>query len=134
MGRVMTSGTRVVLAHGHRLFRESMVRALYRCGELDIVGSEPSGADALTRCREASAHLLLTDWYLPDITGRRLVERVLRESAQTRVLIVGDERRLAPEEALRVGAWGFVAEQAGFPELLTAVRVVAAGELWASRE
>lgn len=122
---------RVVLLSDSELFLEGLRRILAADAALTVVG-ELGVPPACELLRSSSPHILLVD-------GRvdRAVDicREVRESgARPRVILTGVDHDEAWEvRALEAGARGVLAKNATADNLLKAVRVVHAGEVWACK-
>jgi DNA-binding NarL/FixJ family response regulator len=124
----------VVVASRPALVREVLARQLGNEPGLSIVGlaRDQDGICALLSKEKPRVLLLDYEGLGPNCEG--MIPRLRRASPATRILVVAtrstDE---TVERVLRVGAMGLVGKQLGFTTLVRAIRVVAAGELWANR-
>jgi DNA-binding NarL/FixJ family response regulator len=125
---------RVVLADGQTIYREGLRHLLTAEAGLQVVGCADAALPAIARCREERAHVLLTDWRLPDLHGEDLIERLSAESPHTRAVLLVEEPLVTAEEGIRAGAWGFLPRNSTAETIAHAARSVAAGQIWASRE
>jgi DNA-binding response OmpR family regulator len=80
-----------------------------------------SGRDGIARLAGAPYDLVLLDLGLPDVDGLEVL-RQLRSNGTTVPVIVLTARTDARDEALRLGADGFVAKPLAFSQLLELVR------------
>jgi DNA-binding NarL/FixJ family response regulator len=124
----------VVVAARPALVRELLARQLGNESGLMIVGlaRDEDGISALLSKDKPQVLLLDYEGLGPNTEG--MIPRLRRASSSTRILVLAtrstDE---TVERVLRVGAMGLVGKQLGFATLVRAIRVVAAGELWANR-
>ncbi|MYW97389.1 response regulator transcription factor [Amycolatopsis rubida] len=123
--------TRVLLADDHALIRESFRALLAAEPGLRPVGEAGTGAEAVRLARRHQPDVVLMDVRMPDLDGIEATRRICAdpETASVRVLILTtfdlDEYVYA---ALRAGASGFLVKDSTAAELVTAIRVVAAGD------
>jgi DNA-binding NarL/FixJ family response regulator len=123
--------TRVLLADDHALIRESFRALLEAEPGLQPVGEAGTGAEAVRLARHHRPDVVLMDVRMPEMDGIEATRRICAapETASVRVLILTtfdlDEYVYA---ALRAGASGFLVKDATAADLVTAIRVVAAGE------
>ena len=123
--------TRVLLADDHVLIRESFRALLEAEPGLEPVGEAGTGTEAVRQARLHRPDVVLMDVRMPDMDGIEATRRICAdpETASAHVLILTtfdlDEYVYA---ALRAGAGGFLVKDATAAELITAIRVVAAGE------
>jgi DNA-binding NarL/FixJ family response regulator len=126
--RASSPAVRVVIADGQALVRAGF-RVLLEASRIAVTGEAGNGAGAVALARGTAADVVLLDANLPGVEGTC---HTLSGSGVAVMLLTefeGDERLLA---ALRAGASGILAKDARPGELLHAVRLLAAGELWVS--
>ncbi|GAA3525629.1 response regulator transcription factor [Amycolatopsis ultiminotia] len=123
--------TRVLLADDHALIRESFCALLEAEPGLRPVGAVGTGTEAVRLARRHRPDVVLMDVRMPDMDGIEATRHICTdpETASVHVLILTtfdlDEYVYA---ALRAGASGFLVKDSTAAELITAIRVVAAGE------
>jgi DNA-binding NarL/FixJ family response regulator len=120
---------RVLIADGQALVRGGL-RALFDAApDVAVAAEAPDGAQAVALARKLAPDVVLVDIGLPE-DGVEVTQQIVAGagSAGPRVMILAtqsdDERLFA---ALRAGASGFLLKDTEGPELVQAVRVVAAG-------
>jgi two-component system response regulator NreC len=98
---------------------------------LEVVGEAPNGDDALRLARTLQPDVVLLDISMPGLGGIEATRRIVELQPGTRVLIltVHEEKALL-QEAIRVGAAGYILKRAVGSELMDAVRAVARGDLY----
>ena len=122
--------TRVLLADDHALIRESFRALLDAEPGLRPVDEVGTGTEAVRLARAHRPDVVLMDVRMPDMDGIEATRRICTapETAAVHVLILTtfdlDEYVYA---ALRAGASGFLLKDSTAAELITAIRVVAAG-------
>jgi two-component system nitrate/nitrite response regulator NarL len=120
---------RVLVADGQPLFRESIVRALRRCGTLRVVAEVASGRTALRRILDLRPGVAVVDAEAPELDGIGVLHGLAREGAATRVVLVAtDVKPDAAYAALMAGADGYISRWTDAAELCAAVSAVAAGQ------
>jgi DNA-binding NarL/FixJ family response regulator len=128
------SPVRLAIATQPTLFRDALSRLLSRQKNIQVVGqswNEDQIADVLTR---ESPQVLLFDYEALGPNSEGIIFRLHRVAPKTRILVMatrsGDE---TVERVLRAGGSGLVGKELDLETLLRAIRVVAAGEIWANR-
>ena len=122
---------KVVVADDQALVRGSFRVLLNTAKDLRVVGEAENGREAIDVVTRHRPDIVLMDIRMPEVDGieatRRMME--LPELAQVRIIILTtfdlDEYVYA---ALRAGASAFLLKDTRPAELLSAIRVVAAGE------
>ncbi|MHB1501842.1 MAG: response regulator [Candidatus Dormibacteria bacterium] len=119
---------RVCLAEDHTIVRAGM-RALLECDPgLEVVGEAASGPEALEQIMRLEPDVALVDIRLPGMNGLAVTAALHTAHPQVRVLIVSafDDPDYV-QEALRVGAVGYLLKTASPAELLRAIQSAVAG-------
>ena len=124
--------TRCLIADDQAMVREGFAAVLTAQAGLQVVGQAADGADAVRQARHLNPDVVLMDVRMPVMDGLQATREILgaaKGSALPRVLMLTtfdlDDYVYA---ALRAGASGFLLKDATAADLVTAVRVVAAGE------
>lgn len=121
----------VAVADDQALVRVGFCGIIAATEGLTVVGEAANGAEAVTIARAARPDVMLMDVRMPVMDGIEATRQVLSHSpaAGTRVIILTtfdlDEYVFG---ALRAGASGFLLKDTLPADLITAIRVVAAGE------
>lgn len=113
---------------------QSMVRAGFRMllgGEPDIevVGEASNGLEAVEKAIRLHPGVVLMDIRMPELDGLEATRRILAADDKIRILVLttfGLDEYIY--EALRVGASGFVLKDDPPEQLISAIRIVAAGD------
>ena len=107
----------------------SWVRRSLEGSEFRIVAEAARGDLAVELARRWPPGLLLVDYRLPDAPGTTLVRRLREEGLDAPVLLMtANAERGLNELAREAGAQGTTIKSASRPDLLAALRAVAAGE------
>jgi DNA-binding NarL/FixJ family response regulator len=132
MSAVGTTTTRCLIADDQAMVREGFAAVLAAQPGLQVVGLAPDGAEAVRLARHLEPDVVLMDVRMPVMDGLQATREILGAAGgvrRPRVLMLTtfdlDDYVYA---ALRAGASGFLLKDATAAELVSAVRVVAAGE------
>ncbi|WP_131741254.1 response regulator [Actinomadura roseirufa] len=127
----MTRPVRVLVADDQALLRGSF-RALVDSSEgLTTVGEAADGAETVELARALRPDVILMDVRMPRLDGIEATRRIRADAANAavRVLILTMfDLDAYVFSALRAGASGFLLKDVPPPDLLAAIRVIAAGE------
>ena len=125
----MTGPVRVLLADDQALVRDGFRSILDREADVDVVGEAADGIEALDLAARLRPHVVLMDIRMPRMDGLEATRRLLARPEPPRVLVLTTfDRNDWVYEALRAGASGFLLKDVRGPQLVHAVRTVAAGE------
>jgi DNA-binding NarL/FixJ family response regulator len=123
----MTIG--VVVADDQAIVRAGFRMLIDSEPDLAVLGEAANGAEAVAVARRTSPDVVLMDIRMPVLDGIEATRRITAAGPLPRVLILTtfdlDEYVFG---ALRVGASGFMLKERPPEELLSAIRVIAAGE------
>jgi len=120
---------RVVLVDDQTLVRTGFRLMLDETGDIEVVGEAADGSRALSVVTRTRPDVVLMDVRMPGLDGIEATRRIRSGPHPAKVIILTtfdlDEYVLA---GLRAGASGFLLKDALAADLISAVRVVAAGE------
>jgi DNA-binding NarL/FixJ family response regulator len=119
---------RVLLIDDFPLIREGIAAALARDPAIEIVGQAADGEEGLRLARELQPDVVLLDLHMPEMGGMVVLESLLRQAPDARVLVVTAIE--SPETlvaAMGAGAAGYLTKRAGRRELCSAVITVHGG-------
>jgi two-component system invasion response regulator UvrY len=118
---------KVLLVDDHSVVRSGLRALLTSVTDIEVLEA-PNGRDALVRLRQDQPDLVLLDLNLPGIGGLELLRRMLAENSAVRVVVLSMHTEpLYVARAMQLGAHGYLSKHTSAEELLTAVRLVAAG-------
>ncbi len=121
---------RVLLVDDHAVMRAGFRTILEATGDIVVVGEATNGQEAVAAASALHPDVICMDVQMPVMDGLEATRRVVAEPAVDSAVIVvttfdRDDYLFA---ALDAGASGFLLKNAGADELISAVRVVAAGD------
>ena len=120
---------RLLLADDQPLMRTGFRMILEETDDIDIVGEEEDGTQAVRLAGELNPDVILMDVRMPGVDGIEATRRIVAANTAARVLILTtfdlDEYAFS---ALRAGASGFVLKDVPLDELARAIRSVASGD------
>lgn len=120
----------ILLADDHRIFRAGLRPLLAAQPDLAVIAEADDGLRALALARDLKPDVAVLDITMPGLNGLEVTRHLAREAPSVRVIILSmhSDRRYVLE-ALRAGARGYLLKDAGFDELLLAIRTVHDGRV-----
>jgi DNA-binding NarL/FixJ family response regulator len=118
---------RVLLADDQGLVRAGFRMILRAEPDIEVVGEAGDGAEAVTRARETSPHVVLMDIRMPGVDGVEATRRIAVPGGPRVLVLTTFDLDEYVYEALRAGASGFMLKDVPEEQLVAAIRVVAAG-------
>lgn len=123
------SHIRILLVEDHALVRAGMKALLQKIEGTEVVADMGDGLEAVKYVQTDTPDLILMDIAMPGLNGLDATARIVKESPTTRVILLSmhaNEEYL--QQALQVGASGYLLKGAELAELELAIRTVAKGE------
>ncbi len=126
----MTAAVRVLLADDHAVMRAGFRMILESSPGITVVGEAATGAQAVAEASRLRPDVICMDVQMPDMDGLEATRRITADPVSTSsiVIVTTFDRDDYLFQALAAGASGFLLKNAGPEELITAVRVAAAGD------
>jgi DNA-binding NarL/FixJ family response regulator len=130
---VEISSIRVLVVEDSEKFRKFICSTLREIPELKIVGEVTDGLQALQRADKLQPDLILLDIGLPSLNGIEVARQILKLTPNSKILFVSQESSAdLVQEALALGALGYVVKCDAGNELLIAVEAVVQGRQYLS--
>ena len=124
---------RVLLVEDNQPFRQFVRATLSARPGLDIVGDACDGPEAVQKSQELKPDLIVLDIGLPGLNGLEAARRILQLSPNSKILFFSQESSPdVVQEALSIGALGYVMKLHAARDLLTAVEAVLRNEQFVS--
>jgi DNA-binding NarL/FixJ family response regulator len=120
---------RVILADDQPLIRAGLRMLIDQTPDIDVAGEAGTGTEAVQLARDADPDVVLMDIRMPGMDGIEATQLITADDARARVLVLttfDDDDYVYG--ALRAGASGFLVKDLALDDIMTAIRVVAAGD------
>jgi DNA-binding NarL/FixJ family response regulator len=126
---------KVILIDDHPILLNGLVSILKSSGQVEILGTGGSSAEAIKLLSQNQPDILLCDYNLPDETGLALVQKVKRIYPSVKIIILSmHSEAYLVKEILKEGIQGYVLKKDTQEELLAALEAVNAGRMYFSNE
>jgi DNA-binding NarL/FixJ family response regulator len=122
---------RVILVDDHAMVREGLRLLLGSPPDIAVVGEAEGGRGAVALAQRVVPDIVVLDLDMPEGDGMAALRELRATLPQIRVLVLtvhAEHERLLP--LLDAGARGYLTKEAASSELVEAIRVVAAGEIY----
>ena len=119
---------RILLADDHSLMRDGLRGILAKAPDIDVAAEASNGDEVLARVKSEEFDLAVLDLSMPGLAGISLIKRLKIEKPKLRILVLsmhGESQYAA--RALKAGASGYLTKDSAAPQLIGAIRKIAAG-------
>ena len=119
----------LILADDQPLVRAGLRMLIAQTPDIDVAGEAGTGTEAVQLTRDTSPDVVVMDIRMPGMDGIEATQLITAGAVPTRVLVLttfDDDDYVYG--ALRAGASGFLVKDMALDDILTAIRVVAAGD------
>jgi len=125
---------RVLIAEDFPPFRQYLISTLAKCENLQLVCDVSDGLEAVQKAEELKPDLIILDVGLPSLNGIEAARRICKRVPHTKIIFVTQQSSAdVVQEALNVGAKGYVLKTKAADDLRVAVEAVLEGRQFISR-
>lgn len=126
---------RIFLADDHAVLRDGLKALVNAQDDMEVVGEADNGRSAWVKVKELLPDVVVMDVSMPELNGVQATEILKSECPQVKVLaLTAYKDKAYLDQLLKVGALGYVLKMSAANELIEALRVVAAGEVYVDKE
>lgn len=119
----------VLLVDDHTVVREGYKNLLDHYPDIAVVAEASSGEDACKYYVDTSPDIVIMDLSLPGIGGLEAIRRIIARDSNAKILVFSmHEDTVFVEQALQVGAKGYIPKSSEANELVKAVQDIAKGK------
>ena len=127
------STVRILVVDNFELFRRLVVELLGLRTELQVVGEASDGLEAINKAVQLRADLILLDIALPSLNGIEVARQMRSLVPESKIIFLTRESSADfVDEALSLGARGYVVKTMVRADLFAAVEAVLSGKTFVS--
>jgi two-component system response regulator NreC len=124
---------KLLLAEDHTIVREGLQALLKQSEDIEVIGQAEDGQAAVRKTDELKPDVVLMDISMPILNGIEATRQIKKLYPKIKVLILS----MHPNEeyiyaALNAGASGYILKQDAYPDLISAIEVVAGDKVFLS--
>ena len=119
---------RVMVVEDYEPFRQFICKTLANGRSLQVICELADGLQAVEKAEQLKPDLILLDIGLPTLNGVKAARQIRKLSPASKILFVSQESDAdIVQQALALGAWGYVVKTKAASDLLAAVQAVCEG-------
>jgi DNA-binding NarL/FixJ family response regulator len=134
MSKENNNQIRILIVDDHPVVCIGLTRMLSAHSGLEVIGSAPSGEEALAIVQQNRPDVLLLDLRMPGMDGIAVMHALKRIDAPPRVIVITSfEKDEDIYRSIRAGAQGYLLKDTTESEMVAAITVVDAGKRYIPR-
>ncbi len=131
----MAKKTTVVLVDDHAVVRAGVRRLLEQEPLFEVIGEAESGEKAYQTFGELKPDVMVMDLSMPGMGGLEAIRRILMRYEKAKILVLSMHEDLSfANQALKLGAKGYLIKNALADDLVKSIETVSNGEVFLSAE
>ena len=120
---------RIFLVDDHTLMRDGIISMLSDCDDIQVVGSSPTGEEAISKVQELQPDIVLMDIMLRGMTGIEATRWIKEQDKNVRVILVSMEvKKEFLAAGIQCGINGYIPKDTDKETMIEAIRTVYGGE------
>jgi DNA-binding NarL/FixJ family response regulator len=124
---------RVLVVEDFVSYRRTICSILASCHDLQVVGEVSDGLEAVQKAVELEPDLILLDIGLPSLNGIEAARQIRKLVPESKIIFLTQESSAdVVQEALRLGARGYILKMKAGNDLLPAMEAVHLGKTFVS--
>jgi DNA-binding NarL/FixJ family response regulator len=125
----MFHSTRVLVVEDFPPFRQFIRSTLVERADLQVICEVADGLEAVQKAEELRPDLILLDIGLPTLNGIEAARQIRKLAPESKIIFLTQESSAdVIQQAISLGAWGYVVKARAATDLLAAVGAVIPGE------
>jgi DNA-binding NarL/FixJ family response regulator len=129
------ASVRILIVDDFERWRRAVCSILRQNKDLEVIGESSDGLDAIQKSEELQPDLVLLDIGLANLNGLEAARQIRTVSPGSKILFLTlEDSPDLVQEALRIGALGYVIKSDAASNLLPAVRAVMRNERFVPRD
>jgi len=126
---------KIILADDHKVLREGLKSLLDQQKDIEVIGEADDGQAVVRLARKLEPDIVVLDIGMPNMNGIQATQHIVAEVPDTKVLALSmhsDHQFVV--KMLQAGASGYMLKDCAFEELISAVRDIADGKFYLSKD
>ncbi len=129
----MVQKKKIIIGEDQKIVREGLKALLSSSEDFEVVGDAEDGLEAIRNVKKHKPDLLLIDISMPKMSGISVIKDIKAQIPETKILVLTvHESEEYILEAFQSGADGYCLKDAGYSELVMAIKSVLSGNPYIS--
>jgi len=127
--------TRIVLIDDHQILRQGLRTLLEQQQDYRVIGEAGDGRSAIALIDDLVPDIAIIDIAMPELNGIEATRQAIARVPHLKVIALSmyaDQQFV--QDILRAGAAGYLLKESAYEELVTAIRLVLAGQVYLSQK
>lgn len=125
---VLQQPIRVLIVDDHQMLRSGLKQFIDTFDDLVLAGEARNGAEAVQQCLVDPPDVILMDMVMPVMDGMEATRQILQKNPEMKIIFLTSfQEQDLVEQALQLGAKGYLLKNASAEELANAIRSAHAG-------
>lgn len=130
-----TMKLKILVVDDHQILIDGITAMLQDLPGYEVVGKALDGISALKFLESNSVDIVITDLYMPKMTGTELTHKVKKAFPNVKVIALSVSYDVSiVHDLMDAGISGFILKTIGRDELIEAITTISSGKLYFSRE
>ncbi|MFN3849267.1 MAG: response regulator [Spirosomataceae bacterium] len=126
---------KILVVDDHQILIDGITAMLQDLPGYEVVGKALDGISALKFLESNSVDIVITDLYMPKMTGTELTHKVKKAFPNVKVIALSVSYDVSiVHDLMDAGISGFILKTIGRDELIEAITTISSGKLYFSRE
>ncbi|MHC4213275.1 MAG: response regulator transcription factor [Planctomycetota bacterium] len=132
-GKPEQNKAKVFLVDDHPIVRQGLAELINHEDDLEVCGQAEDAREALKEIKKQQPDMVIVDLSLKETSGVELIKDLKSQYIGLPVLALSmHDESIYAERALRAGARGYIMKQEATDEVISAIRKVLSGQIYAS--
>lgn len=119
---------KVLIVDDHRLLRDGLAALLNQADDIEIIGSVPSGEEAISTFSTLKPEVILMDIMMGGMTGIEATRWLKEQDSNVKIILISSEiRKELVTAGIQCGIDGYLPKDVDFSVLCDAIRTVKSG-------
>lgn len=128
----MTEPIRILIVDDHPIVRQGLRQTIEKEPDFVVLAEADNGQGALSLISELRPDVVVLDVDMPGMNGFELLKALRETKSLAAIMLTVHQEEEFFQEALRLGAQGYILKESAITDIVNGIRAVAAGQNYVS--